>query len=305
VQENQGQKQKQPVVQQDVRTQVAAAKESVRSEMQKKADSLQSQIKLLSSRLEEANQGYEQLAKHSHEMEQTLEEQQRKLDRESAALLSQAQEDAEAARADAAEKGHAEGMARGLADAMAQAREEVEREYKDKVRDLVQILETLQSKAEAGFSELVRLNGPRLLRLWQRVLEMMLHKEVALDSEAVFRVLNEILSRVSDKNRLIFYLAPSEAEVVQGRTDQFAELIRGAKHVEFVADASVEPGSCIVETNMGIYDARWKTQFEQIDLDVTDLLRQEMKDRMMDRAPAPGDSVEAEPVPGEPAEAKR
>jgi len=46
---------------------------------------------------------------------------------------------------------------------------------------------------------------------------------------------------------------------------EFGEILRGVKRLELKPDAHVDKGSCIVETNLGIYDARWRTQFEQID----------------------------------------
>lgn len=52
--------------------------------------------------------------------------------------------------------------------------------------------------------------------------------------------------------------------------------IRGVKFFELLSDDHVDRGSCLIETNLGIYDARWKTQLEQISTEVQGLLEQGM-----------------------------
>ena len=51
---------------------------------------------------------------------------------------------------------------------------------------------------------------------------------------------------------------------MRSRRDEYSDLLRGVRHLEFTPDPNVDAGSCIVETNMGIYDARWRTQLEQV-----------------------------------------
>ena len=56
--------------------------------------------------------------------------------------------------------------------------------------------------------------------------------------------------------------------------DDLLDVLRGIKHFEFLADEQVERGSCLVETGMGIYDARWRTQLEQISTQIRQLLEE-------------------------------
>jgi flagellar assembly protein FliH len=80
---------------------------------------------------------------------------------------------------------------------------------------------------------------------------------------------------VSDKNHIVIYASSEDVELLQDRLQgEFGDVLRGAKHLELKPDTNVDKGSCIVETNLGVYDARWRTQLEQIGMVVEKLLQQ-------------------------------
>ena len=60
--------------------------------------------------------------------------------------------------------------------------------------------------------------------------------------------------------------------MIEGIKDNIMDSIRGVKFFELQADDHVECGSCLIETNLGIYDARWRTQLEQISGEIENLL---------------------------------
>jgi flagellar assembly protein FliH len=51
-----------------------------------------------------------------------------------------------------------------------------------------------------------------------------------------------------------------------------AEIKRVIEEFELIGDATIEKGSCMVETNLGVYDARWKTQLEAIEREIQSLM---------------------------------
>ena len=110
--------------------------------------------------------------------------------------------------------------------------------------------------------------------MWVDMLSRMLRREVELVPDAVAKLLKDVLSRLGDKNSVILYVAPEDLELVQGRLDkEFEDLLRGVRHLELKADSNVDKGSCIVETRLGVYDARWRTQMGQIEATVEKLVQ--------------------------------
>jgi flagellar assembly protein FliH len=180
----------------------------------------------------------------------------------------------ERARTDGRAKGYAEGLESGHRSGLEKARAEVQGEYRERLTGLVAALEVFSARLEENFAELVALNRPRMLRLWQEMLKKMLRREMTLAPDAVLDVLGDVLARLSDKNHLVIYVSPEDMALLEERMqEEFADILRGARHLELKSDTNVDRGSCIVETNLGIYDARWRTQLDQIETVIEDLLQ--------------------------------
>jgi flagellar assembly protein FliH len=180
----------------------------------------------------------------------------------------------EQARVEGKTLGHAEGLENGYQEGLKKAGIEVAEQYREKFTGLTDRLEGFSTKLDARFSELVALNEPRMLRLWQEMLEKMLQREMALEPDGVLDALSGVLARLSDKSRVLIYVAPEDLDLLdQSLQGEFGDVLRNVKHLELKSDANVDRGSCIVETNLGVYDARWRTQFDQIDTEIENLFQ--------------------------------
>jgi len=178
------------------------------------------------------------------------------------------------ARTEGREQGHGEGLQKGYNEGLTKAKAEIEGQYREKFSSLVAALEGISASIEKQFAELVELNQPRMLRLWQSMLEKMLLHEMTIAPDGIFKILADVLSRLSDKNHVVIYVSPDDIGLLENRLEsEFGDILRGVKHLELKPDAHVDRGSCLVETNLGIYDARWRTQFEQIDSVVESLFQ--------------------------------
>lgn len=182
---------------------------------------------------------------------------------------------AEKARAQAVSEGQITGYEEGLK----KARAEVEQEYFAKFSELAGLIDTFGKKLEASFAELVKLNQPRLVRVWTEMLRRMLCRQVELNPDTIDSVLSELLSRLSDKNQILIYVSPDDMKRLEGNMDaKFREALRGVKKLELKADPNIENGSCIVETGLGVYDARWKTQMGQVESVVDEIFQQSTRE---------------------------
>lgn len=225
---------------------------------------LTEELSLLKSRLEETEAENRELASRSEALEKELTAEKTRVEEERRKLVSEMEAASAAARKKAAGEGFEEGRKAGHDQGLDDARKEASREAADAIRSAVELLESVKVALDKKMDDLVALQSPKLIRMWEHLLSRMLFKEAALDPETALRVLRGTLERISDKERLLVYMNPSDAESVKNRRDEYGDLLRGVRHLEFTPDPNVDAGSCIVETNMGIYDARWRTQLEQI-----------------------------------------
>ncbi len=198
------------------------------------------------------------------------------VEREKAVFYEKAKAELIGLTEEAAKNGREEGAAKGYEEGLKKAEAEVSADYRNRFSGALSLLGNIGASLEESRERLAAAHAPQLIRLWEMMLRKMLQVGVELDPSVVERSISYILSRVSDRERIVIYLNPSDVEMVENIKDGMKDSIRGVKIFELLSDEHVDKGSCLVETALGIYDARWRTQIEQVATEVRDLLMEAM-----------------------------
>ena len=244
----------------------------------KEIEALTVQVKALTNSLSNAEVANAELAEAKKILESEIGGIKSDYEKRKKTLESEAQANAKKIADKAYEKALSEGRSKGYEEGLKKAREEVEQEYLEKFSGLAEVIENAGKKLDENFAELVKLHQPQMIRMWTEMLKRMLFRQVELNPDTIDTVLSELLSRLSDKNQILIYVSPNDAKKLEGELDsKFQEALRGAKRVELKADPNVQDGSCIVETSLGVYDARWRTQISQIETAVNEIFQQSTK----------------------------
>jgi len=252
--------------------------EQGQSQSQKEIEELSAQIKALTNSLSNAEVANAELSEAKAKLDREIGGIKSDYENRKKTLEAEANSNAKRIADEAREKAKREGFTQGHNEGLAQARKEVEQEYLDKFAKLAGVIETLGKNLEANFAELVKLNQPRLIRVWTEMLRRMLYRQVELNPDTIDSVLNELLSRLSDKNQVLIYVSPEDLKQLEGNIDsKFQEALRGVKRLELKSDPHVQKGSCLIETGLGVYDARWKTQMSQVESVVDEVFQQVTK----------------------------
>ena len=214
----------------------------------------------------------EQLRQENAALRAELDGERKRLEAERRDMTLKMSQEAEKLREKALREGYEEGYRRGAEQGKIEAIEAVREENIKKISSLVGLLESIHEELKNSLDVLLLANEAKLVRLWEKILSRLLFQRASLDEGLVLRVLKEILARASDRERILIYLNPSDLTYAESHSDELAELLRGVKHLEFIPDDNVDKGSCVVETNLGVYDARWRTQLEQISQELDKVL---------------------------------
>jgi len=214
----------------------------------------------------------EQLRQENAALRTELDEERKRLEAERRNMTLKISQEAEKLREKALREGYEEGYRRGAEQGKIEAIEAVREENIKKISSLVGLFESIHEELKNSLDVLLLANEAKLVRLWEKILSRLLFQRASLDEGLVLRVLKEILARASDRERILIYLNPSDLTYAESHSDELAELLRGVKHLEFIPDDNVDKGSCVVETNLGVYDARWRTQLEQISQELDKVL---------------------------------
>ena len=247
-------------------------------EQSREIEELTAQVKALTNSLSNAEVKNLELSDAKKKLESEIDSVKSDYQQRKKQLESEASSNAKKIADQAREKAISEGQTRGYEEGLKKARIEIEQEYLKKFSGLAGVIDTVGKKLEENFAGLVSLNQPRMIRVWSEMLRRMLQRQVELNPDTIDYVLSELLSRLSDKNQVLIYVSPEDMKHLEGELDtKFQEALRGVKKLELKSDPNVETGSCIVETGLGVYDARWKTQMSQVESVVDDVFQQVSK----------------------------
>lgn len=160
-------------------------------------------------------------------------------------IIEKAAAEAEAVREQAREEGHREGRE----DASARIEE---------------ALSTL-NQAVLERKKIVRDAEGEILRLSLKIAEQIIRSEVSLHRDVSLNIVSEAIGRVSDREQIIVRVNREDAEYLKRFKDRLAGMLDGVKSFSIIEDANIEPGGCVVETNLGFIDARISTKLKSIE----------------------------------------
>lgn len=253
----------------------AASSSAPHEKMSEEAAALaeaEAEIRKLKAELRERDLSVAETRESAERLQGEMQSLRAALDKEREELYAKVEKDAAERSEAASREGYESGSTKGYEDGVAKAEAEKRAEYEGKFSEAIALLDSIGTSLQNSREELTKSHAPQLIRLWQMMLERMLQTKVDLDEDSAKRMLESVLRRVSDRERVIVYLNPADISMIQNSREDLIDTIRGVKSFEFLSDDHVDKGSCLVETNLGIYDARWRTQLEQVAGEVESLL---------------------------------
>jgi type III secretion protein L len=161
-------------------------------------------------------------------------------------------------------------------DLIAQAQEKARQILEEAQRERDRIREEARREGQAqGLAEwndiLVRMrqHADEMAKNWE---ETMLHLSVEIarkiighelrqDPGTTLSIIREVLKSTRAGKRLTLQVNEAEVDYVRSQVQQLKQFLGGGE-IEVVVSASVEPGGCIIDSELGIIDARLETQLK-------------------------------------------
>jgi flagellar assembly protein FliH len=156
----------------------------------------------------------------------------------------------EAAREQARTEGYAEGFASGD--------KEAKRELAQRVAALERLLASMEGAHEAALAGLEDL---ALGIAWEAVCKIL--GELAATRQGIRALVEQGANKVRSEERMVIRLCPADLEIL-GEGGESLEGGSGLGRMEFLADASIATGGCIIETGAGRIDATLETQLARL-----------------------------------------
>lgn len=101
-----------------------------------------------------------------------------------------------------------------------------------------------------------------MLRLSVRVAEKIIGEQLRLHPDTIVEIVREVLKGARPGKHLTIQVNEAEAPQVRARIDGLKESLGPSSEIAIVASASVPVGGCVIESELGIIDARLETQLK-------------------------------------------
>ena len=105
-----------------------------------------------------------------------------------------------------------------------------------------------------------------ILKLSLKIAEQIIRSEISLNQGICMNIVTEAIGKITDRDNVIIKVNRVDLDYVKKNRDRLLEIIDGVKNLNIHEDTSVEPGGCIVETDLGYVDGRISTKLESISL---------------------------------------
>lgn len=150
-------------------------------------------------------------------------------------IIAEAEEQCDAVRSQAKEDGYASGLS-----------------------EWNQILGETRQRAD----ELARTWEETMLRLSIRVAEKIIGEQLKIHPETVVDIVREVLKGAHPGKRLAIQVNEADAPMVRSRINRIKECTSLNSDIEVVPSSTVTRGGCVIESELGIIDARLETQLK-------------------------------------------
>ena len=162
------------------------------------------------------------------------------------------------------QQAYRDGFDRGVREGNEQGYQEgMEKAERDATAIRAQAQEVLEQAEKSRRRTLEALEG-EVIDLAREIAEKFLSAQLTLDPEAVLHVAGESLRLVADRLHVVLYVNPTELTLVENKKEQLQSLLPARAEFQVIADPSIRPGGCKVETEQGQVDASVEKRKEEL-----------------------------------------
>ena len=200
------------------------------------------------------------------EMQKRVDEAGQQIEQYKQSARAEASKMLEQARKEGYQAGYQEGLDKGTAQAQENHQKMLEQETERRLQPLSQalsqVVQRLTQARELWLGEWERLGIELACAIAGRVVR---GKVAAASDEIARKALVEALSLVGRTPEVTIFLHPADQETLELNRAQWDAATRSIDQVNVVADPSLSPGGCRIETEFGAIDASIDAQLARIE----------------------------------------
>jgi flagellar biosynthesis/type III secretory pathway protein FliH len=113
--------------------------------------------------------------------------------------------------------------------------------------------------------DIIKTAEPEILKLAVKIAVQLINSEITLNRGVILNVVSDAINKITDREQVIIKVNINDLAQVKDFKDDIEDMLDGAKNLSIVSDKKVESGGCIIETKVGLVDARISTKVGAIE----------------------------------------
>lgn len=162
--------------------------------------------------------------------------------------------------AEVQEKSYAEGYEIGLIEGTEKAFQEAKVNLLERMRFLESMLKTMENIK----SQLLISNEAELIKLVFLTAQKIAMKDLETNREAALEIIRDVTGETQADERVVVRLSAEDLYFIETLQEKSGQKIETLERVKFVADESVKPGGCLIETEYGTVNATVEERVERV-----------------------------------------
>lgn len=140
-------------------------------------------------------------------------------------------------------------------------RKHVEEEYQDRLQEAQNLLD----KAAEERQSIIAGSEDEIVQLAVTVARKIISHELAVNPDTIVDIVKRAIDKTSDREELTVRVNPENLESTISAQEDISQSSKGIRKLKILADSTVAPGGCVVETQNGTVDARVERQLSEIE----------------------------------------
>lgn len=161
----------------------------------------------------------------------------------------------------------------GILKAQVEANNIVEQakiEYENILNEVIK----LKEETIAEYKKEIKDNEEQIVDLALDIAEKIINYEVNRTDEYIVSIVEDAVNRVANKKDVIVKLSTQDYYIIQANKKLLMTRVKGFGEIELVLDESLDVGSCIVDTPLGVIDGSIQVRMDNIQNEVKKLLNE-------------------------------
>ena len=168
------------------------------------------------------------------------------------AIIADAKDQAEAVRQQAQEEGYNQGLLEGKQ----QAQKELE--------ELRQQMDKAQEKMQETYQHQLEELEPKLVDVIAEVFEQVFHVQFDDKKEILIYLIQNTILGIEGAKEFLIKVGVDDFAFLESHMNEIIEKVGHSVKLEFMADASMKDGQCVIETDSGVFECGRDIQLENL-----------------------------------------